>query len=215
MPRQASQRTRPATEQARLRPVEKNLMIKFGNQWSGIRESNPRLDLGKVAYYHYTNPAYRCNSRLLLFYSMPVHAGQDPPLNGNPISKLTSAAKLPIRTRYMRPSALIHFENARRSHHRRFLLPRGEAFSSVAVDINARESLAVAVKNRHLPVAVFAPLVAMESRGLSRGPASGCSALRFLGAVFLHVSMPRSVGIVVTQTNCDALSQFRPGRASN
>jgi hypothetical protein len=25
--------------------------------WSGIRESNPRLDLGKVAYYHYTNPA--------------------------------------------------------------------------------------------------------------------------------------------------------------
>lgn len=26
-------------------------------RWSGIRESNPRLDLGKVAYYHYTNPA--------------------------------------------------------------------------------------------------------------------------------------------------------------
>ena len=27
-------------------------------EWSGIRESNPRLDLGKVAYYHYTNPAW-------------------------------------------------------------------------------------------------------------------------------------------------------------
>ena len=26
-------------------------------EWSGMRESNPRLDLGKVAYYHYTNPA--------------------------------------------------------------------------------------------------------------------------------------------------------------
>ena len=26
--------------------------------WSGIRESNSRLHLGKVAYYHYTNPAY-------------------------------------------------------------------------------------------------------------------------------------------------------------
>src|SRR6516225_8535617 len=25
--------------------------------WSGIRESNSRLHLGKVAYYHYTNPA--------------------------------------------------------------------------------------------------------------------------------------------------------------
>jgi hypothetical protein len=27
-------------------------------KWSGIRESNSRLHLGKVAYYHYTNPAY-------------------------------------------------------------------------------------------------------------------------------------------------------------
>ncbi len=25
--------------------------------WSGIPESNWRLNLGKVAYYHYTNPA--------------------------------------------------------------------------------------------------------------------------------------------------------------
>jgi hypothetical protein len=190
-------------------------MIKFGKEWSGIRESNPRLDLGKVAYYHYTNPAYRCISRLLSFYSMPANAGQDPPLNGNPIAKRRSAAKMPIRSGDMRPSALIHFENARRSHHRRPLLPRGEAFGSVAVDINARESLAVAIEDRHLPVAVFAPLVAMESRGLSRGPASGCSAFRFFGAVFLHVSMPRSVGIVVTQTNCAALSQFHRGRASN
>ncbi len=190
-------------------------MIKFRKEWSGIRESNPRLDLGKVAYYHYTNPAYRCISRLLLFYSMPVHAGQGPPLNGNPMSKLRSNAKMPIRSGYMRPSALIHFENARRSHYRRSLLPRGEALSSVAVDINARKSLAVAIEDRHLPVAVLAPLVAMESRGLSRGPACGCFAFRFLGAVFLHVSIPRDVGIVVTQTNCDALSQFQPGRASN
>ena len=179
------------------------------------KEIKPRLDLGKVAYYHYTNPAYRCISLLLLFYSTPVNAGQDPPLNGNPISKLRSAAQMPIRNGYMRPSALIHFENARRSHHRRSLLPRGEAFSSVAVDIDARKSLAVAIEHRHLPVAVFAPLVAMKSRGLSRGPACGCFAFRFLGAVFLHVLIPRDVGTVVTQTNCDALSQFQPGRASN
>jgi hypothetical protein len=32
-------------------------------EWSGMRESNPRLDLGKVAYYHYTNPA-KMNSHL-------------------------------------------------------------------------------------------------------------------------------------------------------
>ena len=36
-------------------------------RWSGIRESNPRLDLGKVAYYHYTNPAYKNLSAILLF----------------------------------------------------------------------------------------------------------------------------------------------------
>ena len=202
-------------ELARLWPVENNLMIKFRKEWSGIRESNPRLDLGKVAYYHYTNPAYRCVSRLLLFYSTPVSGGQVPLRCGNPISKLKSATKLPIRSGNMRPPALIHFENACRSHYRRFLLPRGESLGSVTVDINARESLAVAIEDRHLPVAVFAPLVAMESRGPSRGPAGGCSAFRFLGAVFLHVSMPRNVGIVVTQTNCTAISQFRPGRASN
>ena len=35
--------------------------------WSGIPESNWRLYLGKVAYYHYTNPAqYRCLSAIAL-----------------------------------------------------------------------------------------------------------------------------------------------------
>ena len=38
--------------------------ICYSGNWSGIRESNPRLDLGKVAYYHYTNPAWK------VFYSM-------------------------------------------------------------------------------------------------------------------------------------------------
>jgi hypothetical protein len=27
--------------------------------WSGRWESNPRLKLGKLGYYHYTTPAYR------------------------------------------------------------------------------------------------------------------------------------------------------------
>jgi hypothetical protein len=45
--------------------------------WSGIRESNPRLDLGKVAYYHYTNPAHgkMCD---VFIYSMGIGPGQDP-----------------------------------------------------------------------------------------------------------------------------------------
>jgi hypothetical protein len=46
-------------------------MAKTGDatNWSGIRESNPRLDLGKVAYYHYTNPALGELTRGALRYS--------------------------------------------------------------------------------------------------------------------------------------------------
>jgi hypothetical protein len=43
-------------------------------QWSGIRESNPRLDLGKVAYYHYTNPALRKASASVLFIAWRLRA---------------------------------------------------------------------------------------------------------------------------------------------
>src|ERR1700729_3995807 len=45
-------------------------------RWSGIRESNPRLDLGKVAYYHYTNPARRLMRHN--FYSMRLAREQVP-----------------------------------------------------------------------------------------------------------------------------------------
>lgn len=37
--------------------------------WSGIRESNSRLHLGKVAYYHYTNPARTRTPRFPNIYS--------------------------------------------------------------------------------------------------------------------------------------------------
>src|SRR5580698_226405 len=45
-------------------------------KWSGIRESNPRLDLGKVAYYHYTNPALCANSSAI--YSTGPNPRQAP-----------------------------------------------------------------------------------------------------------------------------------------
>ena len=32
--------------------------------WSGIRESNPHLELGKLAYYHCTNPAKKSSEPL-------------------------------------------------------------------------------------------------------------------------------------------------------
>jgi hypothetical protein len=57
---------RDAVESAvgRLEPLDCGLdKVQKGNfdiaisVWSGIRESNPRLKLGKLAYYHCTNPA--------------------------------------------------------------------------------------------------------------------------------------------------------------
>jgi hypothetical protein len=48
--------SRAIAEAARLSTVF--VFPKEFESWSGIRESNPRLDLGKVAYYHYTNPAW-------------------------------------------------------------------------------------------------------------------------------------------------------------
>jgi hypothetical protein len=49
--------------------AQKCLQIFNAGKWSGIRESNPRLHLGKVAYYHYTNPANREVPRPLFIYS--------------------------------------------------------------------------------------------------------------------------------------------------
>jgi hypothetical protein len=48
-------RSRKADVQIRHQNIESG--SRGDNIWSGIRESNSRLHLGKVAYYHYTNPA--------------------------------------------------------------------------------------------------------------------------------------------------------------
>ena len=37
--------------------ADKKLFVKKIKSWSGIPESNWRLDLGKITYCHYTNPA--------------------------------------------------------------------------------------------------------------------------------------------------------------
>src|SRR5215831_1183747 len=45
-------------------------------EWSGIRESNSRLHLGKVAYYHYTNPAQIAESAKNLFIACDPRASK-------------------------------------------------------------------------------------------------------------------------------------------
>jgi hypothetical protein len=102
----------------------------------------------------------------------------------------------------MKSPTLIHFENTRRAHHRRFFLPGGEPFSAISVDVDTREPLPVTIKDRHLPVAVLAPLVAMQAgRRAPGGLVRGWLALALLRIIFLHVSTPQSVGIVAAQTD--------------
>ena len=60
--------------------------------WSGMRESNPRLDLGKVAYYHYTNPA-----RTDYIYSMASARGQDTERSINPVGFQEFASRALMR----------------------------------------------------------------------------------------------------------------------
>ena len=80
---------------------------------------------------------------------------------------------MPIRSG-MKAAALVHFENARGPHHWGTFLAGGEALGAIAVDIDARESFAVAIENRHLPVAMFAPLVTLEPRSFfPHGVAAG------------------------------------------
>ncbi len=45
---------------------------------SGVRESNSHLDLGKVVYYHYTNPAFASPLSLRALAPACRQAGADP-----------------------------------------------------------------------------------------------------------------------------------------
>ena len=118
--------------------------------WSGIRESNPRLDLGKVAYYHYTNPAHgkMCD---VFIYSMGMGSGQEP-------DRERFAATLPC--------GLIHFHNSGRFHHRGFFLPLRKFQRAVAVDVDAGEFFAVTVIHGDLPMMMLAAAIAAHSAGL-------------------------------------------------
>ena len=56
----------------RVKRVQLKWLNDGENYWSGIRESNSRLDLGKVAYYHYTNPALSRPSTLNIYSMRPI-----------------------------------------------------------------------------------------------------------------------------------------------
>jgi len=62
--------------------------------------------------------------------------------------------------------SLVDFQDARRLHHRRFLLAIGEALGAFPINVNARELFAVVIVHSDLPVAMFASSVLGESAGL-------------------------------------------------
>ena len=57
----------------------------------------------------------------------------------------------------------VDFANARRLHDGRSPLPVGKMLCALAVDVHAREFLAVVVIDGHLPVAMLAALVAIQT----------------------------------------------------
>ena len=61
--------------------------------------------------------------------------------------------------------SLVNFEYTGRFYDRRFLLTLGKADGAVAVDIDASELLAVVVIDSHLPVAVPATPILVQSAG--------------------------------------------------
>ena len=133
--------------------------------WSGIRESNPRLDLGKVAYYHYTNPAHgkMCD---VFIYSMGTTCGQ---------GLGSRVFEQPHRSRGTERSwcghegcPLVDFHNARGFHDGRFLLAFREFLRAFTVDIDAGEFFAVRVIHGDLPVVVLPPAIALHAACLFR-----------------------------------------------
>jgi hypothetical protein len=166
--------------------------LRRSKEWSGIRESNPRLDLGKVAYYHYTNPARRLMRHN--FYSMRPACGQEPrrdsmvrmfalgttrmPIRGPAHAALKTISGMAILGSAVRDGAfapsqqrtarLVHFGDACAFHHRRFSLALGKLFGALAVYINAGELFAVSVIDGDLPVLMFAALIARPFCGFGR-----------------------------------------------
>ncbi len=169
--------------------VSKNGVI-AGIKWSGIRESNPRLDLGKVAYYHYTNPAIsevqtsipKPATILQRFRNFePSLRSKRPTRTAAPHPQQRSLSNLPRRIlAYGSAGAqailgtpessrtLIDFHHARGFHHGRFLLPLRKLVSAIAVDVHPRKLFAVGVVHGHLPVLVLAALVVLHAQRLGR-----------------------------------------------
>ncbi len=125
--------------------------------WSGRGDSNPRLELGKLPYYPYTTAAQTLG---FVFYSTPL---------GNRQAQHTNTLP-PLRVRLLwraGPGAVYKLANLNDAgclHDGRFFLPLGKAGGFSAVGIDASKSLAIAVKHRHLPVPMLAPLVLTEDR---------------------------------------------------
>jgi hypothetical protein len=80
-------------------------------------------------------------------------------------------------TRLGREPGLVNFHDARRLHYRGLLLPLGKLLRALAINVHAREFLAVRVIDSYLPVMMFAPFIVAHSAG-------------FLGLGFSHVDQP-------------------------
>jgi hypothetical protein len=129
-------------------------------------EPSPRPWQGRVL------PLYESRVReqlrdVLNFYSMPPACEQGPARSGF----LRDGTHIPLRpsARLSGPTArLIYFHDASGFDDRRLLLALRKSRCPVAINIDARKLLAIAVIDGHLPMPVLAPFVAVESAAFLR-----------------------------------------------
>jgi hypothetical protein len=161
-----------------VKPSTLDILCLFDDYWSGIRESNSRLDLGKVAYYHYTNPAFSLPSVSDIYSTRPIGEqglGNTSETSGKPFSAIPFYGESPS----------IHFKYPRGFDDWRFLLTSRKTLGTIAVNVHARKSFPVVVEHGHLPVLVLPSLI-------SQHPA------RLLWSLLFHVECALGLGTMAS-----------------
>jgi hypothetical protein len=147
-------------------------------KWSGIRESNSRLHLGKVAYYHYTNPACFLLSEAFI----ACRSRSDKCAAATRFTARADGFRLRRRSiqffRERLAAKLINFHDTRGFNDGRFLLALGKTLGAFAINIDAAELLAVVVIDGDLPMAMLASAIALK-------PARTLISF-WLGTLFFH-----------------------------
>ena len=118
---------------------------------------------------YYGRNVRESGGRQLVFYSTRRELQQ----GSNDAFVRTNAARFEKRSGNAKAFSLIHFDDARSSHHRGPFLPLSKSLGPLAIDVHARKPLPIGVIDGYLPVSVFAAAVAVQASALFAFSSSG------------------------------------------